>query len=469
MERHIHTDDCYKGDFLVCGKTAHTHDGNCYIVLLKENNINEILTLLGENENHSLEHVISNTVNSALNFKTNINHIQTMGGVGTVELNKDTVTELNNTISDKTELPDIVLNENINNIQNAVAEDDAQQNNASGNVTMDVVTDPVTSNYNANFYIYLDGGWVCIGTLPYTTTANGSRYDYTIPTSDVLELVNGVLGTDYAYNSFDISVATSANGSYTTSNVGMASVTTTIAYRQRSTAAKSARYIRLIPNNGSASSIAFAFYTVTYEYPDGTEVSRVVRSGTTVVLPNGNYEWTADGNTYAAGEAVTITKKTNFTGSNIGPITFININYDINFPTVSGVTVSTKPTIAALSTTTVTDGFNEGTAAVIRNVPEQSVRGKVNNNSTGLSRVVQFKGWRVGNTDVILQPNTTLIWEELLNYATGASIQLTAVWEYDAKQTAPSLSVLTLWLLIPTVILPVRTRTNIQTNCLPPI
>jgi len=301
---------------------------------------------------------------------------------------------------------------------------------------MDVVTDPVTSNYNANFYIYLDGKWSCIGTLPYTTTANGTRYDYTIPTNTVLELVNGVLGTDYAYNSFDISVATSENGSYTTSNVGMASVTTTIAYRQRSTAAKSARYIRLIPNNGSASSTAFAFYTVTYQYPDGTEVSRVVRSGTTVMLPNGNYEWTADGNTYAAGEAVTITKKTNFIGTNIGPITFININYNVNFPTVSGVTVSTQPTIASLSTTTVTDGFNEGTSAVIRNVSEQSVRGRVNGNSTGLSRVIQFKGWRIGNTDVILQPNTTLVWDELLNYATGASIQLTAVWEYNAKQTA---------------------------------
>ena len=155
IERHIHTDDCYKGDFLVCGKNAHTHDGNCYIVLLKENNINEILTLLGENESHSLEQVISNTVDSALNFNANMNHIQTMGGAGTVELNKDTVSELNNTISDQTELPDIVLNENINNAQNAVAEDDAQQNSSNNVTTMDVVTDPVTSNYNANFYIYL--------------------------------------------------------------------------------------------------------------------------------------------------------------------------------------------------------------------------------------------------------------------------------------------------------------------------
>ena len=50
--------------------------------------------------------------------------------------------------------------------------------------------------------------------------------------------------------------------------------------------------------------------------------------------------------------------------------------------------------------------------------------------------MVQFKGWKVGNSAVILQPNTTLVWEELLQYASGASINLTAVWDYAAIQTA---------------------------------
>lgn len=436
IEEHTHTDACYSGDFLVCEKSSHTHDGNCYIVLLKENDINSILTLLGNNDNHSLEHVITDTVSSALHYNENINSAGSLGGVGNVDLTQDTVVKLNDTISDKEDLPDIVLNENINNSQTLVA-DDEQQNQPSNNITsVDIGDEPDQSNYNANFYIYLDGKWTCIGTLPYGTTANGSRYDYTIPTGDVLDLVNGVLGTDYTYNSFDIAVSTSENSGYTTSNVGMASVTTTIAYRQRSTASKAARYVRLIPNNGSATSTAFAFYTVTYQYPNGSIGSQVVRSGTTVTLPTGNYEWSDGSNTYAAGEAVTITQKTTFTGTTLGPITFININYNVNFPTVSGVTIGTKPTLAGLSSTAITDGYTEGSVATIRNVSQQSVAGKVNNNSTGLSRVVQFKGWKVGNSDVILQPNTSLVWEELLQYASGASINLTAVWDYAAIQTA---------------------------------
>ncbi len=425
IEEHTHTDDCYSGDFLKCKKSVHTHNGNCYIVLLKENDINEILTLLGESDVRSLEYVITDTVTSALTLNSNINSVDNMS------LSKDTVEELNSTISNEEELPNIVLNENIN-----LSDTSTNANQGSTNMVMNVEKNPNTANYNANFYIYLDGKWTCIGTLPYSLTSNSNRYDYTIPTNDVLKLVNTSLGTNYVYNSFDISVSTSQNSGYTTNNVGMGSVTTTIAYRQRSTASKAARYVRIIPNNGSASSTAFAFYTVTYQYPNGSISSQVVRAGTTVTLPTGNYEWTSGNKTYAAGEAVTINNTTSFTGTTIGPITFVNVNYNVAFPTVSGVTVSSKPTLSGLSTTTVTDGYNEGSSATIRNVSQQSVEGKVNGNNTGLSRVIQFKGWKVGNTDVILQPNTNLVWEELLQYASGASINLTAVWEYAAVQTA---------------------------------
>ena len=431
IEEHTHTDSCYKGDFLVCEKLSHTHDGNCYIVLLKENDINGILTLLGNSDNHSLESVITDTMSSALNFNSNINSAESNGNVSTMALTQNTVAKLNNTISDEDDLPDIVFNENINSIQ--TLGDGQQTNNAS---TMDIANEPITANYYANFYIYLDGKWTCLGSLEFTTSRSGTRYNSTLPTADVLSLVNDTLGTEYTYNSFDISVSSSLNGTYSTSNIGMASVTTTIGYRQSNTNARAAKYVHLIPNNAAASSTAFAFYTVTYEYPDGSTISQVVRSGTTVTLPTGNYEWSDGSSTYAAGEAVNITKTTRFAATTLGPITYININYNVNFPTVSGVTVGTKPTIAGLSNTVLTVGYTEGSTATIRNVSQQSVEGKVNNNSTGLSRVIQFKGWKVGNSDVIIQPNTTLVWEELLQYASGASINLTAVWDYAAVQTA---------------------------------
>lgn len=460
ITEHTHIDSCYNEDLLICQETAHTHDGNCYIVLLKENNINGILTLLS-GDNHSLESVITDTMSTALNFNTNINSDQNLDNDSQITFNSDSVSKLNTAISEQAELPDIVLNENINNLsaleldkqdseesQEAEQEQDNDEKQKMEYVeeqvqlqlnaatTYSVGDQPLTSNYNANFYIYLDGKWTCIGSLQFNTARSGWSYNSTIETSEVLNLVNTTLETDFNYNSFDISVSNSLNGTYSKSNIGITANTTTIGYQQSNNNARAAKYVRLIPNNAVASSTAFAFYTVNFVYPDGSETEKIVQSASTVALPQGNYEWTSGGKTYAAGETVTITKATTFTATILGPITFININYDVAFPTVSGVTVETKPSLAGLSTTTITDGFSEGSSMSVRNVSQHSVEGKVNGNNTGLSRVVQFKGWRVGSTDIIIQPNTTLVWEELLQYANGASLKLTAVWDYSPLQTA---------------------------------
>lgn len=437
IEEHTHQDSCYNGDFLVCDKIAHTHDGNCYIVLLKENNINSILTLLGNSESHSLENVITDTMSSALTFNANLNTVDSDSSeVGF--LSQDRVSEFNNTITNEEELPDIVLNENINTVTTLAADNkgDNQQNNTTNNV-FNIQSEPDTSSYSANFYVYLDWEWTCIGSLEFTTQKNGARYNSVLPTADVLNLVNGALGTEYAYNSFDIAVASSINGSYSKTNIGMASVTTTIGYRQQNTTAKATKYVRLIPEGGNATSTSFAFYTVEYIYPDGTVVKNYVQSGTSIILPSGSYEWTDGNEIYASEQAVTIKEKTTFEARLLGPPTYININYDVAFPTVSGVTISTKPTIAGLANTTVKDEYTEHSEVTIRNVSQQSVQGTVNNNSTGLTRVIQFRGWKVGNTDTIIQPNTKLIWEELIKYSNNTTLlNLTAVWEYNAKQTA---------------------------------
>lgn len=435
IEEHTHNDSCYNGDFLICNKPAHTHDGNCYILLLKENDINHILALLGNSESHSLENVITDTMSSALTFNENLNSADSDSGE-VITLTQDTVAKYNSTISNEDELPNIVLNENINTV-GTLAVDDTEQKPQTNTTTFNIQTEPNASNYYANFYLYLDGKWTCFGSLEFTTQRNGTRYDSVLPTSDILELVNGALGTNYAYNSFDIAVASSLNGSYSMSNIGIASVTTTIGYRQQNSTARATKYVRLIPEGGSATSTSFSFYTVEYKYPDGTTVINYVRSGTTIKLPSGNYEWSNGNNTYSSEQAVTINKKTTFNASLLGPPTYINVNYDVSFPTVSGVTISTKPTIAGLATTTVRDEYTENSEVTIRNVSQQSVQGTVNGNNTGLTRVIQFKGWRVGNSDTIIQPNTKLVWEELVKYSNNTTLlNLTAVWEYNAKQTA---------------------------------
>lgn len=461
MEEHVHQDQCYDGDILVCTKQAHTHNGNCYIVLLNENDINEVLSLVEESETQSLETVITDVVTTALTFNSNLNSarepVKLQAEEDTSEENEEepdaenvlqeetehetlspnTVMLLNDTIAEDETLPDLVLNENLNT-EDTVVQGNTPNQQAGGAATLGVGDTASTSNYDANFYIYLDGQWTCIGTLPFTRTQNGNRYyNSTIATSEVLNLVNSALGTEYDYNSFDISVSSSLNGTYSRSNIGMASVTTTIGYRQNNSSSRAAKYVRLIPNNGSANSTRFAFYTVKFIYPNGTTITQYTRSGTSVAMPAGNYQWISGGYTYSAGESVTITGTTTFTGVLLGNPTYIDIYYDVNFPEVSGVTYTAKPTLAGLSSATVRDECTENSTVSLRNVSRTSVQGSVNGHAAEVSRIAQFKGWRVGDTDIILQPNTRLIWEELMQYSNNSTtLRLYGVWETDAKQTA---------------------------------
>lgn len=427
IQEHVHVDSCYNGDVIECGCIAHSHDKNCYLVLLEDNNINEILTLAGNNEDRSLESVINSTVTTALVYNDNLN---TPEGNQTT-LNQDTVSLLNKTISDEESLPDLVLNENINTLGST---------NAIMNSSTVLVEDVVSSNNVANYYIYLDGKWTCIGQTSFNLVKrqySSNRYDCIANTNDILELVNSKLGTSYTYTSFDVSVSSTQNGTYAKDATNVGQTSTYLVSNQRESQGKTAKHVRLIPNgNSNANSTSFAFYTVKFEYPDGRVDTRYVYNGTSVEMPAGNYIWVSGTYEYNPGDTVSINKTMTFTAETVGPVEFINVTYNVNFPSVSGVTVNTKPTIAGTSVNTITDGFDLDSSATIRNVSNQEVEGKVNNNGTGLSRVVHFKGWQVGNTNTIIRPNTNLVWDELVSYANKNTLTLTGVWDYDAKQTA---------------------------------
>ena len=44
IEVHTHGEGCYRGSSLSCTKAVHTHTRNCYLVLLKDNDINNLLS-----------------------------------------------------------------------------------------------------------------------------------------------------------------------------------------------------------------------------------------------------------------------------------------------------------------------------------------------------------------------------------------------------------------------------------------
>ena len=456
IPEHIHVDSCYDEDVIVCDQLAHTHDGNCYLVLLKDNNINSVLTLIGNEDERSLEEVIDSTVETALNYNENINSVE---GIMKTELDEQTVSRMNTTISSSESLPDLVLNENLNTLSAAVdnipgldEKEKAEVMSAASDIEVASVGDePSTSEKKANFYIRIDDAWTCIGSLDFTTSKNngqgggpgghgggqggGSTYNSTVSTQKLVELINEALGTDYSYGDIGIYVSTSLNGTYSNSNMSVGSWNTTIGYKNSESNAKDTRYVRIVGENETQGSNTFKFYTVTMKYPNGTTETRYVRYGETIGL-NDLYEWQYQNGNTITDNTIKITTTTTLIATAMKEIEYININYDVNFPTVSGVTVPTKPTIAGLTTTTVRDEYTSGSNAVVRNVSNQSVKGSVNGNSTGLSRVVQFKGWKVGDTDIIIQPNTTLVWDELLQYATGHNLELTGIWEYEAVQTA---------------------------------
>lgn len=440
IAEHSHTDECYEGDFLTCEKPAHSHNENCYIVLLADNNIDRVLELVSGDT--SLEQVISSTVSSALVFNEDLNQEEQPAQQG---MEQQTVVALNATIAEEESLPNLTLNEQINNLSTL----ETQEPSSKGEIILEedapqylaVGSQADTSSNKANFYVYLDGGWQCIGTLPFTTqyTANSySRYDGYVQTADMMNLVNQSLGTSYTVGDFSIVASTSQNNGYSGSNLTIGADTTRVVYNVLSYQRNNARYIRLVPYGLTSSTTSFGFNSVTLQYPEGYIDTKYVRTKSAFTFPAGNYEWKnqANNTTYQAGESVTISSKSTFVGVNTGPLTEVTVHYNVNFPTLQDATVTNKPTLAGTAVTSISNTFSEGASATTYNVSQHTVAGKVNNNSTGLSRVAQFKGWKIEGTDTIIAANTTLVWEELLQYQSSGKISLVGVWEHGPKVTA---------------------------------
>lgn len=69
ITEHVHTEDCYLDDILICREKAHTHSENCYLVLLEDNDINTLLTQVDESADKNLETMIARVVNDAILYQ----------------------------------------------------------------------------------------------------------------------------------------------------------------------------------------------------------------------------------------------------------------------------------------------------------------------------------------------------------------------------------------------------------------
>jgi len=463
MEEHLHGIHCSTEDGRVCIEPEHVHNRNCYLVLLKDNNINHLLGMVDDDGSNNLETLIRKTVSTALKYNKDLITLSSRQSAKAETLNLsaaawlDTPAEefsgvsevdtvaLNKTMEEHNIEPRIVFNEELYNaveleegptdtvLTSAVLLSSAAQNGSAGDVSLLALgANPSNTRGNANIYVYLDNNWECVGTTTITGTRVGSRnYTATISTSNTLRLVNDSLGTNLAVGSFGVRCAEVNDSNWKNGTVTNNTITIGSNYTSENNA-RNAKNVRISDTAGNP----LPFYTVTFRYQNGTTETRYARGGTTVALPAGHDWEDQDGNRYGGGSNIAITKTTMFTERN--PDGSIRINYNVAFPTVTDVatTVTTKPTLQGTAVQTITDTISNGTAALVRNVSQQEVLAKVNNHNAGMSRVVRFSGWRVNGGDTVISANASLTWEELQAYAVNGQINLVAIWEYRAVQTA---------------------------------
>ena len=561
-------------------------------MLLKDNDINNLLSHIDNDESHNLEILIYQTVDTAIQYNENLyvadretvsdDELVFLSNVTISASQKETaitvpeepikaseveysslaptavqemdISELNETISENNIEPNIVLNENLYNVavlSNAPSDTGVLLDTigSSGGISTLSVGDPqIDDDYTANFYINLDraNNWVCIGNLPFERVASSNnRYTLRISTSAIVDLINDSLGTSYTASDFRLKYATSAASQSWTSTTPGAQYTT-IGTNIRQNNSTQARYIRITNSNGTDVrfyTVAFEYAngttekmyvknntritlpegqwktgnstynggqsytvtkattftaqtcTVTYQHPNGDTSTETVTRGTQITLPTG-YDWTANGNTYAGGDRVTINSNTTFVGSVpvfymvtyqypggsphtdtvksgtqiqlptgyiwtvngvphaggdrvtitgdticIGAAAPIQVSYSVNFPTSGYAADVTKP-----STTPTVEGMTAAVGSItvqplqgitVRTVSQTMVNLDGNHGTYKTYEYpVLFRGWK-SETGELISAHSHLSWQELLGYDENedGTVSLTGVWEHSLNTT----------------------------------
>lgn len=115
------------------------------------------------------------------------------------------------------------------------------------------------------------------------------------------------------------------------------------------------------------------------------------------------------------------------------------INIDI--PTVQGVTQTNAETIyktdanniqVPYTKTTYSATINYNNGSTIANLSNQYMTPYHATETDSLDRfLLRFKGWKINNSDIVIQAGTELKWEDLESYAKDGVINLTATWKND--------------------------------------
>lgn len=107
----------------------------------------------------------------------------------------------------------------------------------------------------------------------------------------------------------------------------------------------------------------------------------------------------------------------------------LTVNYQVNFPSGAVNVVDSVPTIYGTTSATASDIALGGKAVILRDLSSRTARRQVSS-SNKESVTYYFKGWTVAGTDVLIPPDTTLSWNDLLSYAeSDDTVNFVGVWE----------------------------------------
>lgn len=179
-------------------------------------------------------------------------------------------------------------------------------------------------------------------------------------------------------------------------------------------------------------------YTVTFVDDTGQTRTQTVGYRETIVfedLPAG-WSWVAEDDTrYSPGDtSPPVTRDTSYTVLQ----RTLYVKYDVNFPSGAVSVVDSVPTIYGTGQSTVTDAAASNRPMVVRDLTSRTARRQISS-SNKESVTYFFKGWKVLGTDLLIQPDTALSYNDLLNYASSADeVTLQGVWDEGGRYNSAS-------------------------------
>lgn len=111
----------------------------------------------------------------------------------------------------------------------------------------------------------------------------------------------------------------------------------------------------------------------------------------------------------------------------------INVHYNVNFPASAVSQVDAVPTIYGTTSQTASDTAYGSRPLIAKNLTSRTARDEVST-SNKESVTYFFKGWTVAGTDVLIQPDSAISWQQLKTYMdANGEVQLQGVWENGGR------------------------------------